>query len=437
MNDNKSQFSGNITKTEKSWNKIFNKYDVLDAIEKNGAFEITADKIREEREPRLMVKFDCANSRPGIFRRHNLSILPVTRGSYLIAPMKNYEKLDYSAVLKPKNMSMPSYIQSLDPKNVYSEAAALSCAFVSGMINEIAEDNALPTISGRMATGQFSFNIQSENSEQPREITVNNSQCEIDAGFETKDKLLIVEAKNIKLDDFIIRQLYYPYRLWQRKCSKQVVPVFMSYSNDHFSFFIYEFADKEYYNSLNLVATGSYIINAESITFEDIADAFRNTYIKPDDVGVPFPQANDFNRIVDLLGLLLQDDLTKDEITHNYGFTSRQADYYANSAIYLGLAEKKSPGCFAITKLGEEIMRLEHRSKMLALVKHILQHEVFNKAFKLVINNNFIAPTTNQINEIMQNTSALSLTENTQKRRSSTVLGWINWILNLASEKND
>ena len=43
------------------------KFDILNEIEKNGRFEISASQIKEFREPRLMVKFDYENQLPKIF----------------------------------------------------------------------------------------------------------------------------------------------------------------------------------------------------------------------------------------------------------------------------------------------------------------------------------------------------------------------------------
>ena len=54
-------------KNDVAWEKIFEKYDLLSEIAKNGVFEITADKIREFREPRLMTKFDHKVNLPKIF----------------------------------------------------------------------------------------------------------------------------------------------------------------------------------------------------------------------------------------------------------------------------------------------------------------------------------------------------------------------------------
>lgn len=56
---------------------------------------------------------------------------------------------------------------------------------------------------------------------------------------------------------------------------------------------------------------------------------------------IPFPQANSFPRVVDLLGLLVNEELTPEQITSVYDFDERQTDYYTNAAIYLGLIKKK------------------------------------------------------------------------------------------------
>ena len=73
-----------ISKLDQSWEKLFDKYKILDEINKNTVFEITAKDINEFREARLMTKFDHSSQLPSLFRNNKLSILPVTRGSYII-----------------------------------------------------------------------------------------------------------------------------------------------------------------------------------------------------------------------------------------------------------------------------------------------------------------------------------------------------------------
>ena len=67
---------------EEKWEALFEKYRIREEVAAHGCFPITADQIREFKEPRLMTKFDTRESLPKVFGR--LGILPVTRGKYVI-----------------------------------------------------------------------------------------------------------------------------------------------------------------------------------------------------------------------------------------------------------------------------------------------------------------------------------------------------------------
>ena len=67
------------SKNDKAWQLIFDKHKVLDRVLKNGYFEITATKINEFREARLMTKFDHKSQLPKLFANNNLSILQIGR----------------------------------------------------------------------------------------------------------------------------------------------------------------------------------------------------------------------------------------------------------------------------------------------------------------------------------------------------------------------
>lgn len=57
-------------------------------------------------------------------------------------------------------VQFPGFIESIDFNNIYSESAALNCAYVCGIINDFVGDETLPTVSGRMSTDCFDFTIQ-------------------------------------------------------------------------------------------------------------------------------------------------------------------------------------------------------------------------------------------------------------------------------------
>ena len=171
----------------------------------------------------------------------------------------------------------------------------------------------------------------------------------------------------------------------------------------------------------------------EPITIEDICHILQKSTIvqEPD---IPFPQANNFLRTIDLLSLLMEGELTKDEITTNYDFEPRQSNYYADAARYLGLAKKtgtRSNPIYELTPLGRQIMSKRHREKMLGIVETILQHEVFNKVLKKYIQS-FSPVTIEEIVEIMKTSYIFNVNKNsTIFRRASTVKKWIEWILEL------
>lgn len=78
------------------------------------------------------------------------------------------------------------------------------------------------------------------------------------------------------------------------------------------------------------------MLSHNTIKFDDIIEVLRNSN-RILDPKIPFPQADVFSRVVALLGLLVERDLTTDEVTLNDGFDARQAYYCADAAMYLGL----------------------------------------------------------------------------------------------------
>lgn len=215
---------------ETAWNKIFEDYQILDKIHKNGSFRISADDIKKYREPRLMTKFDFHSQLPTIFKKENLSILPITRGDYIISDIKTFETLPNNNDTPLVDKIIPNNIESLDFSSITSEAIAINCAYVSDILSDFAEDGDLfPTVNSRMKSDNFSFNIErSQKGKQSLNVDVNNAQIEIDGGFEGETSLILLEAKNKVCADFMVRQLYYPYRKWQNKIRKTVRPVFLN-----------------------------------------------------------------------------------------------------------------------------------------------------------------------------------------------------------------
>lgn len=148
---------------------------------------------------------------------------------------------------------------------------------------------------------------------------------------------------------------------------------------------------------------------------------------------LPFPQADSFPRVVDLLSLLVEQDLSKDEITSNYDFDKRQTNYYTTAAMYLGLIEKYTNherySMFTLTK--RTVMGLRTKEKYLKLCQLIFKHEPFYRVFAEYLRTSQ-NPTKERVVEAMKSCQLHNLrADSTYYRRSQTVISWINWIIEL------
>ena len=419
------------SKNEIAWSYLFEKYNIVESIEKNGFFEITAEQIKESgREPRLMTKFDSSENLPLKFSENNLAILPIKRGSYIIGKFQNYQSVEINNDLDVETKYLPNYVSTIDYNNISSEAISLNSAYISGMIEDIIGEKLVPTIQGRMSTGEFNYQI-SLNDGSKFDIKVQNSQMEIDGSYESISKFVIFEAKNHYMKDFIIRQLYYPYKVWKKNTNKEIIPIMLIKHDNIFNFFIYEFLEDNNYNSINLKKIKRYILDeiynpVEKVDIQNIMNQIK--FVK-EDTKIPFPQANSFYRVLDLLNELNNQELLANDIADIYEFDVRQANYYLAALQYLGLVIKDNN--YKLSKLGKKIMKMNHKSKNLAIIEIILSHKPFYCALEQYLTNQKFDPL--EIAKVIYESREEINSTGTAERRTSTVISWVKWILGLTT----
>lgn len=439
---------------EEAWNALFAKYHIHDAIVKDGFYQISSDAIKEFREPRLMTKFDFRSQLPSAFKELHLSILPITRGDYIISDIKTFETLSDSTAAPLIEKTIPNSIESLDFSSITSEAMAINCAYVTGILTDfVDEENLLPTVNGRMKSDAFSFTIdRNEEGRQPLSVNINNAQIEIDAGFEGDASLILLEAKNKVCVDFMVRQLYYPYRKWEQRMHKTVKPVFFEYSNGIFCLREYMFCDLNHYNSLSLVRQKKYRLRDDEvhINTQTLQELLYNTPYVSEPISIPFPQADSFERVINLCEVLYNreyDLFTKEvlnfdmDFTGQDSFTSRQVDYYTNAAIYLGLVNKvetgrrSEPDWFELTEEGRGALSTKSiNARQIIYIRAIISHQVFARVLRLYLDN-AETPTKEEIVSIMRECDLRNMnTDSMFWRRASTVKSWIEWIVRAMDE---
>ncbi len=420
-----------ISKNNKAWNLLFRKFKILERVNNNEFYEITADDIKTSgREPRLMTKFDSSENLPDIFKENKLSILPIKRGSYIIGRFQNYQQVNVNKNIEVETKQLPDYITTIDYQNITSEAISLNAAYISGMLEDIVGEPVVPTISGRMGTGEFNYKILL-NDQHTFDINVENSQMEIDGSYESVSKFIILEAKNHYMKDFIIRQLYYPYKVWKSKTNKEVVPIMLIKHDNIFNFLIYTFENENNYNSICLKEIRRYILGEpyNPIEISDIINIMSNITFVEEMNDIPFPQANTFNIVLDLLSELNAQDMSSDDITNFLEYNPRQTNYYIDAAKYLGFVTKDKN--YTLTDYGRKIMRMNHKDRTLEIIKSILSHRPFYLAMKQQLEN--YAFNTDAIARSIDECRSEINKISTAKRRTSTVTAWIKWILDVTT----
>lgn len=419
-----------------AWIKLIQKYNIIEKISKNGVFHIKASQVKEFKEPRLMSKWDSSSSLPEVFKKNCINILPNSRSSYVLGEFLLYETLPEldEPVNRMDYVELPEY-ETIDVNNISSESNAINVLMLSGILDDfLSEYNTVQTFNGRMGTGEFDFVVNTTRNNKQK-IHVKNAQCEIDGGFENENSVIIMEAKNVVYEDFHIRQLYYPYRLWKSKVHKPIRLIFSVYSNMIYRLFEYEFENLNDYSSIRLINAKNYSLQDTTIEINDLIEVRNATSIVTTDdqelTDIPFIQANSFERVISLLENMYDNPMTSQQIAELMDFELRQSDYYFNAGRYLGLFEKNSEdkqSQVSLTTLGRKVFGLNYKDRQLKFVELMLQHQIFADCFDKAIKTGEI-PEKDYIKQRMRELNVCN--EEQIVRRASSVYGWLKWIFNL------
>lgn len=142
---------------------------------------------------------------------------------------------------------------------------------------------------------------------------------------------------------------------------------------------------------------------------------------------VPFPQADDFEKIVTIVNIsdsnALNDSVKLSQTLG--GITDRQVAYYLSAATFLGLiVSDKGQKKFAQKCL--EIRNMNSYLQTAELISLILQNPVFSKVYSytIVIGIQEVEDIKEVIKEYYPQYS-----DAIYERRAQTVSSWINWII--------
>lgn len=409
-------------KTSKAWDSVFRKLRIEKRIKSNGFEFVTAKEIKKfgKREPRLMANLLTREARPDVLKKY--TVLPTRNGTYGIYDFDGYHNLEKLPKIQEYRTNNLSNLETINVNKIKTESQVIDIAHIASVLSDFTnEDKLVLTIRGKQRSGSFSFNLDLKNKIRTN-VEVNNAGIEIDSGYEG-NRIYLVEAKIGDRDNFLVRQLFYPFRAYKETTQKEVVPIFLTYTNKVFHFWQYKFSKGLDYQSLSFVKGARYVINESPKEIFSINEITSRIPTVTNPKQVPFPQADDFSKVIDVIDAVERGVNTKVKIANYYEYDERQADYYSNAASYLGFIEKRDR--WNLTKIGNEIKGLSREERIRLILIQLLNKRVIRDSFELYINQNKTI-SKEQIVSIIQ--KHLNLNSTTAGRRALTVMRWIEWI---------
>ncbi len=209
-------------------------------------------------------------------------------------------------------------------------------------------------------------------------------------------------------------------------------------ANDVFDLSEYEFSQPENFSSANLLRHRRYTLSERSVSRRELIEIAQKCQAERNhsaELSAPFPQADDFERVMDMASFLAEGPKTSDDIATNYDFHLRQSDYYFSALKFLGLAEnvttEDGQKARVASQLAHKILSLPPRDRKLAYAELLLGITQVREAFMAAVISNR-PPNSREIEEsISKDSISFGIAGSTIRRRAQTIHAWTCWLLDL------
>jgi hypothetical protein len=252
--------------TSEIWSQIVKETGLTHHNFSNGPFYVphkqikqivsTIDAPNNKKEIRILGYQATRESRPQYFSDNNLFLMPASNKEWVVIQGEGYIDIpEINSDAIPVKTKLDFKIESFSVG--ISEMQYLDFAFVHGITQQFLEDESIElTVRGRKRTPHFNYFVNGV------EVKCEGVQTEVDAGYEGKNSLTLIEAKSSTIKNEIIRQIYFPYRKWLMDIKKPIRNVFFQFEENSktLSFWEYGFEDYLQYDSIYLISSKKYIL---------------------------------------------------------------------------------------------------------------------------------------------------------------------------------
>lgn len=378
-------------------------------------------------ELRLMAKMDSSADVPAALRRHGYFIMPIKNGEYVLVRGNGFHVLEN--LPEPPTIFRPQLDFDLVTLSVGdSEMQHLDYCYNIGLFEKFAGVTGLrQTIRGRKRMPAFEFSVGRLG---PIRVQA-GVQVEVDSGCEGRDDIVLIEGKGGQPPDFIVRQLFYPYRKWRHEIPQKRIRPWFFCSHEVarrrlYRFWEYAFADDEQYQSLTLRRGEAFFVEPRRarLTVEELLRAHA---VRTDARLWDVPQADSFWRVAEMPLLVEQGINTSGKVAAHYEFDPRQSSYYRQAAEYLGLLSlDKKTNVYQLTDLGREYVRLSADERRELLAGLLAQFPPMRATLELSARSGERGIGRAEITALIARHSTIG--KSTPARRAATLLAWLDWL---------
>lgn len=428
-----------MSKRDTAWEVVFDSLQIRNKLSNREWITLRASEIKSlGYEPRLLAKIDHSKDLPSVFKELKLGILPLSIDSYAVGFFNTFCPVGGLNPERKKLKVGEAVFQTLNSQDFSSESSMLNMVQAAGVIERISGGPAHQTISGRRRTPSFDFEIEMK--DKSITLSVAGAQIEVDAGFESVDEVLLLEAKNKEIVDFNIRQLYFPYRTIQPQVSKKLRNFMVSREAGNLLFREYEFTSLGSFSSIREIDSLEVELST-SLTpsrAKDLRITASKAITNPQIALATFPQANSISKVFETVRILVNNPRTIPELAFSFDFDPRQAKYYLDAALYLGLVLKPSrrglderwkPSSLAI-----KLFKENSTNRDAELAKLVLGCTPFAIAFETCLSASRVLDAETIAYLVKDEPEFDDLSWTTTLRRSSTIRAWLDWIFSISTE---
>jgi hypothetical protein len=387
------------------------------------------------KQSRIMMSMDHSGALPPIFLPYsNFPVAISTKEFRLVrgAGFHRLESISREAEIFPARV--PRSIAMLGSGT--AEGKFVLHALNSGLIERVTGLEGLYPVrtgGGRERTGEFDFHLDGFPS-----VSVNGAQIEVDLALSCPSTLVIFEAKATQHDDFLVRQLYYPYRHFQeieKSGLNRPVKTFFFRANpasDMYTFWEYHWMDDTDYESIRFRRAWRFEIEeAPPPTTELLAVAPETPSVNSERAhrtaarSMTIPQANSIQRIADLPLLIERGVRSASQWSAICGKSPRQGQYYRRAAQLIGLVASGG-GDWKLTTIGRNYVARDPPGRAEMLAKLLLRAPVMHQTLHDAVLHGESGLSFDQITNLVAEVGGLQ--GKTRARRASTILAWFKWI---------